>query len=48
MNTMVSQEVTAGDHVIVLVHVNELRVRSGVAPIAFHHSALRRLAPEQS
>lgn len=44
MNTFVSQEVTAGDHLIVVLEIDDLWVRSGVAPIVFHRSTLYRLS----
>ncbi|KQU28719.1 flavin reductase family protein [Rhodococcus sp. Leaf233] len=44
LDASVTEQVTAGDHDIVLLRINELEVKHGVAPIVFHGSKFRRLA----
>ena len=44
LDASVTEQVTAGDHDIVLLRINELEVKDGVAPIVFHGSKFRRLA----
>ncbi|OZD03518.1 MULTISPECIES: flavin reductase family protein [Nocardiaceae] len=44
LDASVTEQVTAGDHDIVLLGINELEVKHGVAPIVFHGSKFRRLA----
>lgn len=43
LDTSVSQQVPAGDHAIVILHVNEVRLQSDVEPIVFHRSRFRWL-----
>lgn len=45
LNTTLSQQIPAGDHVIVLLAVEELHVREDVDPVVFHRSVFRRLRP---
>ncbi|TQC43549.1 flavin reductase [Rhodococcus sp. WS4] len=44
LDATVTEEVPAGDHAIVLLRINELEIKDGVAPIVFHGSKFRRLA----
>lgn len=43
LESAIEQLVPAGDHVIVVLRVNEVTVDADVAPIVFHRSAFRRL-----
>jgi flavin reductase (DIM6/NTAB) family NADH-FMN oxidoreductase RutF len=40
----VHQEIPAGDHIMVLLRIHELRCEPDVAPLVFHSSRFRRLA----
>ncbi len=44
LETVIEQEVPAGDHTIVVLRVSDIRVHDGVAPIVFHRSGFRTLA----
>lgn len=44
LDATVTEQITAGDHDIVLMRINELEIKDGVAPIVFHGSKFRRLA----
>ncbi|MDV6232983.1 flavin reductase family protein [Rhodococcus cercidiphylli] len=44
LDASVTEQITAGDHDIVLMRINELEIKDGVAPIVFHGSKFRRLA----
>lgn len=46
LTTTITQEVTAGDHAIVVMDINRVAIEPNVAPIVFHRSALRRLERE--
>jgi flavin reductase (DIM6/NTAB) family NADH-FMN oxidoreductase RutF len=46
LDTSVSQEVPAGDHMIVVLRIHELTMRPDVSPIVFHRSTVRRLHRE--
>lgn len=41
----VSGQIPAGDHVIALLEIHALRTATGSAPLVFHDSRFRRLAP---
>lgn len=43
LESAIEQLIPAGDHVIVVLRVNEVTVDAEVAPIVFHRSAFRRL-----
>jgi flavin reductase (DIM6/NTAB) family NADH-FMN oxidoreductase RutF len=43
LESAIEQIIPAGDHVIVVLRVNEVTVDAEVAPIVFHRSAFRRL-----
>ncbi|WAC91244.1 flavin reductase family protein [Mycobacterium sp. Aquia_213] len=43
LESAIEQVIPAGDHVIVVLRVNEVTVDAEVAPIVFHRSAFRRL-----
>lgn len=43
IDTTVAEEVVAGDHEIVLLHVNEIEIEPEIEPIVFHGSKFRRL-----
>ncbi|WAJ45703.1 flavin reductase family protein [Mycobacterium sp. Aquia_216] len=43
LESAIEQLIPAGDHVIVVLRVNEVTVNPEVAPIVFHRSAFRRL-----
>ncbi|MCQ4120660.1 flavin reductase family protein [Rhodococcus tibetensis] len=43
LDTTVSEQVPAGDHAIVLLRINEVRMQSEVEPIIFHRSTFRWL-----
>ncbi|GCE36880.1 flavin reductase family protein [Rhodococcus sp. USK10] len=43
LDTTVTQQVPAGDHAIVVLRINELRVQSEIEPIVFHRSRFRWL-----
>ncbi|MFB1296301.1 flavin reductase family protein [Mycobacterium sp. pW049] len=43
LESSIEQLVPAGDHTIVVLRVNELKVHPDVAPIVFHRSTFRRL-----
>jgi flavin reductase (DIM6/NTAB) family NADH-FMN oxidoreductase RutF len=43
LESAIEQLVPAGDHTIVVLRVNEVKVDAGVAPIVFHRSVFRRL-----
>lgn len=43
LESAIEQLIPAGDHTIVVLRVSEVTVDSGVAPIVFHRSELRRL-----
>jgi flavin reductase (DIM6/NTAB) family NADH-FMN oxidoreductase RutF len=43
LDSAIEQTIPAGDHTIVVLRVNDLRVNPDVAPIVFHRSAFRRL-----
>jgi flavin reductase (DIM6/NTAB) family NADH-FMN oxidoreductase RutF len=43
LESAIDQLVSAGDHTIVVLRVNDIRVHDDVAPIVFHRSAFRRL-----
>lgn len=43
LESAIEQLIPAGDHTIVVLRVNDVRVNSEVAPIVFHRSAFRRL-----
>ncbi|MEE6135737.1 flavin reductase family protein [Mycobacterium sp. 050128] len=43
LESAIEQVIPAGDHVIVVLRVNEVAVDPGVAPIVFHRSVFRRL-----
>jgi flavin reductase (DIM6/NTAB) family NADH-FMN oxidoreductase RutF len=43
LESAIEQLVTAGDHTIVVLRVNDIRVHDEVQPIVFHRSAFRRL-----
>lgn len=43
LDATVTEEVAAGDHEIVLMHVNELEIEPEINPIIFHCSKFRRL-----
>ncbi|AWK71730.1 oxidoreductase [Rhodococcus oxybenzonivorans] len=43
LDTTVSEQVPAGDHAVVLLKINEVRVQSDVEPIVFHRSTFRWL-----
>ncbi|CDO86539.1 oxidoreductase [Mycobacterium triplex] len=45
LESAIEQVIPAGDHVIVVLRVNEVTVDADVAPIVFHRSAFRRLTP---
>jgi flavin reductase (DIM6/NTAB) family NADH-FMN oxidoreductase RutF len=44
LDCSVHQEVSAGDHLIVLLRVEGLRAEPATPPLVFHNSRLRRLA----
>ncbi|AJW43224.1 Nitrilotriacetate monooxygenase component B [Rhodococcus sp. B7740] len=44
LDASVTEQVTAGDHDIVLMRINELEIKDGIAPMVFHGSKFRRLA----
>ncbi|OZC45739.1 oxidoreductase [Rhodococcus sp. WWJCD1] len=44
LDATVTEQITAGDHDIVLMRINELEIKDGIAPIVFHGSKFRRLA----
>lgn len=46
LDTTVTDQVPAGDHAIVVLRITEAHVQSEVAPIVFHRSEFRRLAPD--
>lgn len=46
LDATVTEQITAGDHDIVLMRINELEIKDGVAPIVFHGSKFRRLAAD--
>jgi flavin reductase (DIM6/NTAB) family NADH-FMN oxidoreductase RutF len=48
LDTTVREEVSAGDHAIVVLTVNALTVNPDVAPIVFHRSGFRRLHQDDS
>lgn len=43
LESAIEQLVPAGDHTIVVLRVNQVKVDPNVAPIVFHRSVLRRL-----
>ncbi|MGW4480151.1 flavin reductase family protein [Rhodococcus triatomae] len=43
LDTSVSQQVPAGDHAVVILQVNEVRLQPDVEPIVFHRSRFRSL-----
>lgn len=43
LESVVEQEVPAGDHTIVILRVHDITVHADVAPIVFHRSGFRRL-----
>jgi flavin reductase (DIM6/NTAB) family NADH-FMN oxidoreductase RutF len=43
LESAIEQLIPAGDHIIVVLRVSEVRVDAEVAPIVFHRSAFRRL-----
>lgn len=43
LESAIEQLIPAGDHTIVVLRVNQVTVDSGIAPIVFHRSELRRL-----
>ncbi|WP_213572938.1 flavin reductase family protein [Rhodococcus sp. USK13] len=43
LDTTVSEQVPAGDHAVVLLKINEVRVQPDVEPIVFHRSTFRWL-----
>src|SRR5262245_3738080 len=43
LESAIEQLIPAGDHTIVVLRVSQVTVDSGVAPIVFHRSVLRRL-----
>ncbi|BBY23244.1 flavin reductase family protein [Mycobacterium stomatepiae] len=43
LESAIAQLIPAGDHVIVVLRVNQVTVDAEVAPIVFHRSAFRRL-----
>ena len=43
LESAIEQLIPAGDHTIVVLRVSQVTVDSGVAPIVFHRSELRRL-----
>jgi flavin reductase (DIM6/NTAB) family NADH-FMN oxidoreductase RutF len=43
LESTIDQTMQAGDHMIVILRVNEIAVHADVAPIVFHRSAFRRL-----
>lgn len=43
LESAIEQLIPAGDHTIVVLRVNDVRVNPEVAPIVFHRSAFRRL-----
>jgi len=45
MECTVHEELSAGDHVVVLLEVQGLHARPETAPLVFHGSSYRRLAP---
>ena len=44
LESVVEQEVPAGDHTIVILRVRDITVHRDVAPIVFHRSGFRRLS----
>ncbi|WP_415394494.1 flavin reductase family protein (plasmid) [Rhodococcus globerulus] len=46
LDVSVTDTVPAGDHAIVLMHINDIEHRDGVLPIIFHDSQFRRLVTE--
>ena len=43
LETVIEQEVPAGDHTIVIMRIHDVTVHDEVAPIVFHRSGFRRL-----
>lgn len=43
LETVIEQEVPAGDHAIVILRVHDITVHEDVEPIVFHRSGFRRL-----
>jgi flavin reductase (DIM6/NTAB) family NADH-FMN oxidoreductase RutF len=43
LESTIDQTMQAGDHMIVILRVNEIAVHADVAPIVFHRSTFRRL-----
>lgn len=48
MNTSVEQQLPAGDHTIILLRIDDLRLQPNVAPIVFHRSGLHRIRQESA
>lgn len=48
LDCSVYEEVTAGDHLIVLLHIHGLRAEPDVAPLVFHGSRFRQLRALQA
>lgn len=43
LESVIEQEVPAGDHTIVILRIREITVHDAVSPIVFHRSGFRRL-----
>ena len=43
LETVIEQEIPAGDHAIVILRVHDITVHDDIAPIVFHRSGFRRL-----
>lgn len=44
LETVIEQEVPAGDHAIVILRVHDITVHDDIQPIVFHRSGFRRLS----